>query len=391
MADTPAPKIPAEIPAKTTARTARELTKLSARFNRTVRYAQSALLWERLWPRLVPPLAVGGLFLSASWVGLWGAVPPQARMAGVLTFAVALLASPFLLKTKTLAVSRADAIRRIDANTGTRERPAQMLADRLTASEAERSEHLWNMHINGLWDRWAGNLRAGAPHPGMKQRDPYYIRFAVAAAMIVTGALAGNAAMDRTMQAFDWKVPPAPAPVVAPLEVKAWVVPPDNIDEQPVFLSGDTAKNRDAAIPVHQASRLTVLVVDRKTRVTANGVELPLKRTLAGKHNGKQILTYEYQATLPRGEMTVAIEGGPQWRFNVAPDNPPTVSLDDIAANSKNKRTLDVTCSADDDYGVREGDVIISLPGGGPDLADTPLENARLPRVPLPPNNLCRK
>src|SRR5204862_420831 len=65
---------------------------------RALSWTRHALLWEKLWPRLASALVVFGLFLTASWLGLWIALPPFGRVTGVLLFALLLLAglSPLL-------------------------------------------------------------------------------------------------------------------------------------------------------------------------------------------------------------------------------------------------------------------------------------------------------
>ena len=52
-----------------------------------------AMLWERVWPVAVAVAAAGALFLIVSWAGLWLVLPPLARIAGVVIFALVLVAS----------------------------------------------------------------------------------------------------------------------------------------------------------------------------------------------------------------------------------------------------------------------------------------------------------
>lgn len=41
------------------------------RLERLVGFASAALLWEKLWRAVIPPLLVVGLFVSLSFAGLW--------------------------------------------------------------------------------------------------------------------------------------------------------------------------------------------------------------------------------------------------------------------------------------------------------------------------------
>ncbi|WP_141340064.1 DUF4175 family protein, partial [Bradyrhizobium sp. USDA 3458] len=51
--------------------------------------ARFAIGWERAWPHLARFLTVAGLFLVASWAGLWLVLPFVARVAGAGLFAIA--------------------------------------------------------------------------------------------------------------------------------------------------------------------------------------------------------------------------------------------------------------------------------------------------------------
>ncbi|MFD1333145.1 DUF4175 family protein, partial [Methylopila musalis] len=61
--------------------------------DRLARRAALAIAWEAAWPALAATLAVGLLFLTVSWFGLWDAAPVWARVAGVTLFALAALAT----------------------------------------------------------------------------------------------------------------------------------------------------------------------------------------------------------------------------------------------------------------------------------------------------------
>ena len=66
---------------------------LLATIARAVQRAQLAIAWERLWPSLARLLTVAGLFLAASWAGVWAVAPFVLRIAGVAIFAIAGLAA----------------------------------------------------------------------------------------------------------------------------------------------------------------------------------------------------------------------------------------------------------------------------------------------------------
>src|SRR4051812_14800635 len=66
-----------------------------ALLSQALRHAWWALLWERLWPPLAVVATALGVFLVASWGGLWFALPPLGRAIGVALLGLVVLASLF--------------------------------------------------------------------------------------------------------------------------------------------------------------------------------------------------------------------------------------------------------------------------------------------------------
>ena len=96
--------------------------------------AQYAIAWERIWPGLARVLTVIGLFLVASWAGLWLALPFPARVVGIGLFILLALGAAFpLLKFRW--PSREVALGRLDRGTGVRHRPATALTDTLQSND----------------------------------------------------------------------------------------------------------------------------------------------------------------------------------------------------------------------------------------------------------------
>src|SRR3954464_1492771 len=100
------------------------------RLTQAVQRAKSVIAWERSWPDLARLLTVAGLFLVASWAGLWLALPPAARAGALAVFAAAALAALFPL-VKFRWPGRDEALSRLDRGTGLRHGPATPLTDTL--------------------------------------------------------------------------------------------------------------------------------------------------------------------------------------------------------------------------------------------------------------------
>ena len=200
---------------------------------RALSWTRHALLWEKIWPRLASTLAVFGVFLAASWLGLWIALPPLGRVAGVILFALLLLASLSPLAWLRWP-GRAEALARLDHTSGIDHRPATALADRLApAANDPVMEALWRAHRAHEAER-AKNLRAGLPRPRLAWRDPYAIRALVLLAAVASFFLADGEQMRRITAAFDWSGAIYPRLY----RVDAWVTPPAYTGRAPVLLPG---------------------------------------------------------------------------------------------------------------------------------------------------------
>ena len=182
-------------PASTDATLERGLSRLSLR-------AGFALWWERLWPALVPPLEVAALFVAASWLGAFAALPSWARFVVLAAFAVAGLAS--LIPLASIAPpAHADRLRRIDRDLDAKHGLASAWADQLGTGEADGATRLlWNAHRRRLRSALAG-ARVAWPRPGMVSRDRFALRTAPLLILAAAYFAAGPDRLGKVAAALD--------------------------------------------------------------------------------------------------------------------------------------------------------------------------------------------
>lgn len=357
---------------------------LRASFEKTVWRAQAVLFVERLWPRALPLACTGGFFLSASWAGLWGALPPYGRMAGVAVFAASAAFSPFLFRTGSLRVSRRDALNRIDELAVRTEgsgagklhdgalRPAAAIDDSLARGGAEKdgvSAALWNARTAGLLTRWAGRLEPGTPRPGMAARDPYAVRFLAGLFMAAT-AVAGS---GKVADAFDWDVP------LPPVKIRAWVTPPDYIGgRMPVLYLTQDGTRTDAPAVV-AGSVLTVISAGGPLDLVRDGGPVPAPELLgAGTERAAR-----YDMKLTASDSCIAAGNGPRWCFSVTEDRPPSVEIGTVKPDERRPSSLSLTCTARDDFGISGTEAVIE-PSAPAAPGARPLPQVRSLSIPLP-------
>ena len=354
-----------------------QANSLPREFTRAVTNARAVILWERLWPRIVPPAAITGLFLSASFAGIWGMATPAGRMVGVAAFALAFVASPFRYKTGSLNVTRDEGLARLDKNLGDPLNPAQIISDRPADHSGAAEIKKWNHQTGQLLDKYARKFRAGLPHPGMNSLDPHYMRFLVALTLAITTALSQAPHVDQVKKAFDWSLPIPPPPPVAPLLLKAWVTPPDGISIAPLQMTETTRDDTQGGekMIAYQTSLLTIMTYGKEGRIEVNGIVLPLQKTIP---QGQGRTGYQYEVKLNDAKTTVVIAGGPRWNINVTQDPSPTVSIDSIGTpKGPDDKSLDIKYNAQHPQGYI-GEIVIETPHN-PDTGAKPLPSALPP------------
>ena len=253
-----------------------------------MRRARLTIFWERLWPALAALATAVGLFLSASWLGLWLWLPPLGRTVFLIAFAAVAIAAvlPFVfLRFPALT----DGLRRLDRGSGLRHRPATAIADELAVTTKDPySLALWNAHVERSLQA-ARALKPGAPAPRVARRDPYALRALVLVACIATFFAAGGERWKRIAAAFDWHGMTLPAD----FRVDAWVTPPPYTGKPPVMLPGihpgevaTTVVQAGGPIAVPVGSTLIVRSTGKlDLDVSATGGVTPRRRRAsAGRH-----------------------------------------------------------------------------------------------------------
>jgi uncharacterized protein (TIGR02302 family) len=316
------------------------------RLTQALQRAKYAIAWERSWPHLARLLTVIGLFLVASWTGLWLAVPFVVRVVGVGLFVLLALGALFPL-VRFRWPRREEGLSRLDHGSGFRHRPATALTDTL-ATQDPVAQALWQAQRERTLAS-IKRIRAGLPSPRLPIHDPWALRALVAVMMVAAYVAAGDERWLRTEAAFDWNGVLSPANI----RVDAWVTPPLYTGKPPIILS---AANKEAAIPaagplpVPAGSTLIVRSSGGSLDVVAGGgvtEAVPTEQAPTG--------TNERHFTIA-GDGTVHVRapsGQPQWKFTATPDRAPTIALAKDPERQA-RGSLQLSYKIEDDYGVTE-------------------------------------
>lgn len=304
-----------------------------------------AIAWERAWPHLARVLTVVGLFLVASWAGLWLVLPSIVRAIGLVVFAaIAIAALVPLIRFRW--PGRDEALSRLDRGSGIRHRPATTLTDTLSSKDpvalalwqAQRERTLASLK----------RIRAGPPRPRLPLYDPWALRALVMVMLVATFFAAGDERAMRFGAAFDWTGVLTPTTV----RVDAWVTPPLYTGKPPIILS---AANKEAAalpaggpLAVPAGSTLIVRSSGGNLDVaTSGGLKEVAPTEAAPKGTNEKHFTITADGTAH----VRAPSGQPQWAFAATPDRAPTIAL----ARDPERQAygaLQLSYKIEDDYGV---------------------------------------
>jgi uncharacterized protein (TIGR02302 family) len=342
--------------------------------------AKYAIAWERSWPHLARLLTIIGLFLVASWAGLWLALPFIARAIGLGLFVLLALGALFPL-VRFRWPSREEALSRLDRGSGIRHRPATALTDTL-ATQDPFALALWQAQRERTLAS-IKRIRAGLPSPRLPIHDPWALRALVAVMMVAAYVAAGDERTLRVAAAFDWNGVLSPANI----RVDAWVTPPVYTGKPPIILS---AANKEAAtpaagpLPVPAGSTLIVRSSGGTLDVVAaGGLTEAVPAEQAPKGTNERHFTIAGDGTAH----VRAPSGQPQWKFSAIPDRAPTISLAKDPERQA-RGSLQMSYKIEDDYGVTEAQARFAVhpseaPKGATEKATEPRPLFDPPQFPL--------
>ncbi len=327
-------------------------SQIQRKIVRAIMRTRLILFWEDLWPRLVPLLAVAGLFALASWFGLWLVLSDWAHIAILAVFALAALASLWPLVGLRLP-SRAEAFARLERMSAQPNRPATGFFDHLAVGAGDpQTRAIWEAHRAKLIADF-GALRTGLPSPGLPRRDPYGLRFLLLLTLVVAFVAAGGGWLDRIADAFRGGSAFAAEEVAS--RIDAWAEPPAYTGVPSIFLTGTAVRAGDGPVTVPTGTQVVV-------RLSGDGADA-LGVTLAADGGDRESIEQspgvaggprEFSVTLDAaGRIAVSNRGRELagWTFAVTPDNPPTIAVTSGPGRS-NAGGLQVAYNVADDYGV---------------------------------------
>jgi uncharacterized protein (TIGR02302 family) len=306
--------------------------------------ARAAVLWERVWVALWPGLGLIGLYFVLALTGVLDLLPSAVRVLLLFIIGGVLFRSFWLSFDPVKMPGWFDGARRLERDSGLANRPLTEGRDNLAAGHGDPfTEALWRAHVLRLLGS-AKNLRLRLPSPHLGRHDPYRLRFAVLAGIVLGVVLAGPKTGERLLSAV---MPPLNDPADA-VEFNAWISPPPYTGQPPRTLAqGTTPGSGEITIP--WKSTLVLRVRDNSARprltVSPSKQQFTFKKSDAG-YEAKLILNKDVKV-----QVRIGAQGLGDWGFTIVPDKSPTIGFAEVP-KADQRNGIRLAYKAADDYGV---------------------------------------
>lgn len=339
-------------------RVSREHGSLMTRLGRMRAITRMTMVFERLWPLLLPIVLTTGLFLSLAWLGVFRVVPEWLRIAILFVLGGCLLVSFWPFRSLKQP-SEPEVDRRIEQANRLQHAPAATQRDRLASGgEDAFARALWSEH-QARMARQLSQVQSDLPRTRVPDRDPWGLR-AVVALLFVTALAFSVSPMSGSVSDIFGGGADAEA---ATARVDAWVTPPSYTGKAPIFLTAEANSGQESfSVPVN--SQLQV-------RISGGGEGISLSfrsdgedaAPVAPEASGEGAGGRQFSLLLDRKGQVELGGGGvadKAWSFQIIPDAPPQVSFTEEPRRAANG-ALELIYSITDDYGAVSAAGVLEL------------------------------
>ncbi|WP_425410775.1 DUF4175 domain-containing protein [Hyphococcus sp.] len=315
--------------------------------------ARAVLFWERVWPAILPALAIPALFIIFSLYDIWSVAPVWMHWSALAAGAVAFAATLFVNLRSLRTPSRREAQARLEQD-GAVDHAALQALDDTPSAGGDAASPLWRAHLADMRER-ARNARLNGVRSTAEMRDPWGLRFitmgVIAVAFVASGADTGKRLMAGLQPQNTGN---------GALVADVWIEPPSYANKAPIYLlraGQDTPENvaqidaPEGSVVVAQIngrgrSRLAFQTEDETTRGEFERTGAASRAELLLKKSGLL-------------ELTLGVRKA-RWPIGVIADEAPAVSFTTKPMRTDDAR-LHFSVAIEDDYGVTGAELVMRL------------------------------
>ncbi len=354
--------------------------QVPANLTRKLALTRAALAWELLWPTLITPLCIAGIYAALALINIWESLPGLVHWLAALATVGSIGWFTYQAARQFQWPTPQEALRRLETGSGLTHRPLSALADaRATfAGNKDAGTALWARHLAGL-QAAAAKARTVPPHSNAARIDVFALRALVFLLLVSALVYAGRDAPARLAANL---LPNSIVSAGPSIAFDAWITPPTYTGIPPLFLN---------TVQTAGTSTTTPVTVPTGSVLTARvyGTSSADIRLAGDTHKFDAAISDAREINLPltaSGMLDIRANGRVLDRFNIEliPDLKPQILFTEGDALSVTAQlTLAVGYDVLDDYGATAAEMRITLPDpadapedlaadGSGDSADTP-------------------
>ncbi|PQA87948.1 DUF4175 domain-containing protein [Hyphococcus luteus] len=338
--------------------------------------ARLVLFWERVWPAILPALAVPAAYIFVSLFDLWRLTPSWAHWLA-LTLGAAGFAGLLFRDLRGLEFpSRREGQERLEEDGGVLHAALQALDDKPFEAD-ETASPLWRAHLKESAER-ARAARLRRARETASERDPWGWRFIALGLLAIAFVAGGRDSLDRLALGLDPGAHAGGGKLVADL----WIEPPAYSGRAPIYLlrAGEALPTEAAQVDAPEGSHLVA-------QVNGGGRAKLVYQTQGETLRG----AFEREDKAGRAEIAIGESGllrltlggrEGRWPIGIIGDEAPKVVFIEPPARTDDAR-VDFAVALEDDYGVTDARLVMRLdpaqerPLDAPALDQKALEETR--------------
>lgn len=312
---------------------------------------------------------VVGVFLGCAWLDLFSLLPSVLHLLALALFTVAMLHTLWGTGAGWVLPSLEQAARRLEAANALPHYPYEALTAHPVNPQPNKAlKTVWELHQARARTSLT-RLRLPLPQLSIHGTDPHYIRL-LTACFLVASLVAGRNEWGARLQRALTPTTTGQAFNATATQLTVWVTPPAYTGRPPLMLSEagkpistDTSKHD---IPAGSSLALRLASSDSKPELMLDKGAIPFTASGTDSYSLDLLLPETTVLAVKRGWTTLA-----RWSVRIIPDQAPQIEW--AAPPSNNNDDVQLHVKAQDDYGLKQLQVMMKLAVSSPGLPSAPV------------------
>ena len=356
-----------------------------------------AIVWENIWPAMMPLLAVVATFLILSWLGIWPLVYNGVRIIILMALVGAGVWSLWNLRHIKMPSTR-QVNQRLERTSQLLHQPIETIKDNIAVKGDVDSEILWREHQRRMKIA-IEELKVGVPKPNMSDVDPWAIRSVVVMMLFVAFMAKNDNGIENIKDAFRYHHGIENSLIAG--RIDAWVKQPLYTNKPAIFLKDTKDANAEDDNAVDAEKQIVEIAQESELIFQTSKFENP-RLVIVNNENGENEILQQndegndeltqFKTKLTKDGIIKFYNSKPEdgilalheWEYKIIKDEKPIIKFDKEPEINR-QGWLEISYSLYDDYGFKNAEAIVEL--AHIETSQRPLFGKHTFSIPIPNNN----